>query len=113
MSRLVEETKDLSSNVLASGLLVVHDTGGGGEDNVSELTRWQKLDDPLLEIGDLYVVSWADDTGLVETMHCVSNLTVFSMCLSQLTGRSIEQRSFRCGGHRPPRILRCSLKTKN
>jgi len=73
MSRLVEETKDLSSNVLASGLLVVHDTGGGGEDNVSELTRWQKLNDPLLEIGDLYVVSWADDTGLVETAVQLNN----------------------------------------
>jgi hypothetical protein len=40
MSRnLVEETEDLASNVLPPGLLVVHDTSRGGEDNVTELTR--------------------------------------------------------------------------
>jgi len=66
MCSLVEETDDLSGNVLASSLLVVHDTGRGGEDDITELTRWQKLDDPLLEICETDVVSWGDDTGLVE-----------------------------------------------
>lgn len=66
--RLVEEAKDLSGNVLASSLLVVHDTSGGGEDDVSELTGWQKLDNPLLEILNLDVVSWGDNTGLVKTV---------------------------------------------
>jgi len=64
---LVEETDDLSCNVLASCLLMVHDTGRGCEDDVSELTGGQKLDDPLLEIGETDVVSWRDDTSLVET----------------------------------------------
>jgi hypothetical protein len=64
---LVEETDDLSGNVLATSLLVVHDTSGGGEDNVTELTSWQKLDDPLLEVTELDVVAWGDDTSLVET----------------------------------------------
>lgn len=36
--RLVEETDNLASNVLPSGLLVVHDTGRGGKDDVAELT---------------------------------------------------------------------------
>ena len=63
---LVEESDDLSRNVLASCLLVVHDTGRSCENHVSELTRWQKLDNPLLEIGETDVVSWGDDTGLVE-----------------------------------------------
>lgn len=71
--RLVEETEDLSGNVLASSLLVVHDTSGGGEDDVSELTGWQKLDNPLLEILDLDVVSWGDNTGLVETAVQLNN----------------------------------------
>jgi hypothetical protein len=53
--------------VLASRLLVVHDTGRGGKNDVSELTGWKKLDNPLLEIGETDVVSWGDDTGLVET----------------------------------------------
>lgn len=65
---LVEETDDLAGNVLATGLLVVHDTGGGGEDDVAELTRWQELDDPLLEVGELDVVAWGDDTSLVEAV---------------------------------------------
>jgi hypothetical protein len=58
--------------VLASGLLVVHNTGGGGKNNITELTRWQKLDDPLLEICETDVVSWRDDTGLVETLRNIS-----------------------------------------
>jgi hypothetical protein len=63
---LVEETNDLASNVLAASLLVVHDTGGGGEDNVTELTGREQLDNPLLEVGETDVVAGGDDTGLVE-----------------------------------------------
>lgn len=53
--------------MLASGLLVVHDTSRGGQDNVTELTGREQLDDPLLEIGETDVVSGGDDTSLVET----------------------------------------------
>jgi hypothetical protein len=63
---LVEETEDLSSNVLPAGLLVVHDASRGGEDDVSELTRGQQLDDPLLHVAELDVVAGRDDTGLVD-----------------------------------------------
>ena len=45
---------------------MVHDTGRGGKNDVSELTGWQKLDNPLLEIGEADVESGRDDTGLVE-----------------------------------------------
>ena len=65
---LVEEADDLSCNVLASRLLVVHDTSRGREDDVSELTGRKELDDPLLEIGETNVVSWGDDTSLVEAI---------------------------------------------
>lgn len=64
--RLVEETKDLASNVLSTGLLVVHDSGRGGENNVTELTRRKELDNPLLHILELDVVARGDDTGLVQ-----------------------------------------------
>jgi nitrogen regulatory protein PII len=63
---LVEETKNLASNVLPPGLLVVHDTGRGGKDNVTELTRGQQLDNPLLHVAELDVVAGRDDTGLVD-----------------------------------------------
>jgi len=52
--------------VLAAGLLVVHDASRGGQDDVAELTGWEELDNPLLEVGELDVVAWGDDAGLVE-----------------------------------------------
>lgn len=52
--------------MLASGLLVVHDTGRGGQDDVAELTGREQLDNPLLELGEADVVAGGDDTGLVE-----------------------------------------------
>ena len=52
--------------MLPPGLLVVHDTGRGGQHDVAELTRGQQLDDPLLEIGETDVVAGGDDTGLVQ-----------------------------------------------
>lgn len=66
VQRLVEEAEDLASNMLSPGLLVVHDTSGGGKDDVTELTGWEELDNPLLEVTELDVVAWADDTGLVQ-----------------------------------------------
>ena len=65
---LVEETYNLSRNVLASCFLVVHDTGRGGENDVSELTGRKELDNPLLEVGEADVVSGGDDTSLVEAI---------------------------------------------
>lgn len=53
--------------MLSSGLLVVHDTSTGGQDDVSELTRWQQLDNPLLEVSELNVVAGRDDAGFVQT----------------------------------------------
>lgn len=73
-SHLVEEPNDLARDVLPPGLLVVHDSGRGGEDNVAELTRGQQLDNPLLEIGEADVVAGRDDTGLVEANHIVSTV---------------------------------------
>jgi len=46
---------------------VVHNTGRGGEDDVSELTGWKELDDPLLHIGKADVVPRGDTSGLVDT----------------------------------------------
>lgn len=53
--------------MLPAGLLVVHDSGRGGQDDIAELTGGQQLDDPLLEVGQADVVAGGDDTGLVET----------------------------------------------
>lgn len=89
LPNLVKESNDLSGNVLASGLLVVHDTSRGGENNVTELTGWEQLDNPLLEFTETDVESWGDDTGLVETIEIVSGSAVVDVEF-MLTGRSIE-----------------------
>ncbi len=47
---------------------MIHDTSGGSEDDVSELTRWQELNNPFLEVTELNVVAGADDTGLVNAV---------------------------------------------
>ena len=65
-ANLVEEPNDLASDVLSPRLLVVHDAGRGGENDVAELTRGQKLDNPLLHVAQLDVVAGADNAGLVE-----------------------------------------------
>jgi hypothetical protein len=84
--RLVEEPDDLSGNVLASCLLVVHDTSRGCEDDVTKLTRWQQLDDPLLEIGETDVVAGRDDTSLIETIPEL--IKIFLRARRFLTGHS-------------------------
>jgi len=52
--------------MLSPCLLVVHDPGRRREDDVPELTRWEQLDDPLLEVTDADVEAWGDDTSLVQ-----------------------------------------------
>lgn len=63
---LVEKADDLASNMFPPRLLMIHDASRCGENDVAELTRWQQLDDPFLEIAELNVVSWRDDTCLVQ-----------------------------------------------
>lgn len=61
--------------MLATGLLVVHDTSGGGQDDVAELTGGKELGSPLLEVTELDGVAGVDDTALVEAVTCVSRFT--------------------------------------
>lgn len=53
--------------MLAASLLVVHDTSGGGQDDVTELTGGEELSGPLLEVTELNGVTGVDDTALVQT----------------------------------------------
>lgn len=74
--------------MLATGLLVVHDTGGGGQDDVAELTRGKELGSPLLKVAELDGVAGVDDTALVETMTFVSVLKPEYQGERVRTGRS-------------------------
>lgn len=49
---------------------MIHNTGRSCKDDISELTRRQQLDDPLLEIRYANIVAWGDHTSLVDTGSC-------------------------------------------
>jgi len=66
----VEKAYYLASHMLPPRLLVVHNTRRSCEDDVSELTRGEKLHDPLLEIGDADVVAWRYDACFVDPRTC-------------------------------------------
>lgn len=53
--------------MLPTGLLVVHDTGGGSQYDVTELTGRKQLGNPLLKLTELDVVAGRDTPGLVYT----------------------------------------------
>ena len=55
--------------MLTASLLMVHDTSRSGEYNVTELTRWEELHNPLFKVTELDVVAGTDDTGLVDAVY--------------------------------------------
>lgn len=97
--RLIEEADDLAGNVLPPGLLVVHDTGGSGQDDVAELTRGQQLDNPLLEIGETDVVAGRDDTGLVQAAVELDNDLAGSVVVDLLEFTNIAWRRNSVSGY--------------
>ena len=70
---LVEVTQNLSSGVAATGLLVIHDTSRGGENDVAELAGRQETGNPLLDLVQLDVETGGDDTGLVDASNELDN----------------------------------------
>jgi len=65
-TRLVDVAQELASNVFATSLLVVKDTGGSGEDDDTETTSGEEQVDPGLDLCGLDVEPGRDDTGLVQ-----------------------------------------------
>jgi hypothetical protein len=71
---LVEKPYYLSSNMLSSGLFVIHDTGRGCKYNEPKLTRWQQFDNPLLEVGNTDVITRGYYSRLVDSEPCKQKL---------------------------------------
>ena len=63
----VEETENLSTDMLGTSLVVVHDTLVGGEDNDSELTGGKHGVGEILELSKGKIETRRDDTAFVET----------------------------------------------
>ena len=53
--------------MLSSGLLMVHNTSRGGQNNIAKLSGRQKVGNPLLNVSNANVEARRNDTSLVET----------------------------------------------
>lgn len=91
-SPLVEEAEDLAGDVLPAGLLVVHDTGRGGEDDIAELAGGEQLGDPLLQVAEADVVAGADDTALVQAAVELDNDLAVAVVVDLLEGADVAWR---------------------
>ena len=65
--RSVEVAEDLATNVLLTGLFVVHDTLVSSQNESAELTGWEDGDAEVLEVLELEIEVWGDDSALVES----------------------------------------------
>lgn len=73
---LVDETQNLTRDVLSLCFFVVHNTCRSGHDNVTKLSCWQQVVGPVVNVVDLDVESWLNDTTLVQsTVQLDDNLT--------------------------------------
>ena len=70
---LVNETQDLTRDVLSSGFFVVHNTSRGGQNDVTKLSGWQQVFSPLFNVSNLDVESWGNDTTLVQSTVQLDN----------------------------------------
>ena len=52
---------------------MVHDTGRGSQDDETELSGWQQVVSPSLDVVDLDVESWRNDTTLVQSTGQLHN----------------------------------------
>lgn len=81
---LVDESKDLATDVLVTGLDVVHDTGRGGKDDLTERSGREELRDPVLNRVDGDVEPGGDDTTLVQSAVELDNNLATSVVVDDL-----------------------------
>ena len=81
LTRSVEETEDLTTDLSLSGLVVGDDTLVGGEDDETELSGREDGVAELLEVLELEVESGRDNTALVESTVEVNNDLVATLVI--------------------------------
>ena len=81
---LVEETQDLTTGLFTAGLLVRHDAVRCGDDDVTELTTGQQVDDPLFDLSIFYIKSGADYAALVQPSCKLNDNLVGSVVINNL-----------------------------
>lgn len=70
--------------MLGTSLFVVHNTSGGGQDDVTELTSRQQVSGPLFDLTNLDVETGRDDTTLVKTTVELDNDLTGTMVINFL-----------------------------
>ncbi len=81
---LVHKAENLASDVALTGLDVIEDSLGGGEDDESKLTRGEEVVDPLLNVVKLHVIAGGDDAGLVDAPKKVDHNLVGAVIIDDL-----------------------------
>jgi hypothetical protein len=70
---LIEESHDLASSAFVLGLVVVEDSLGGREYQVSKLTRGENVCGPAFEVAEGNVESGRDDSTLIDSAEQFDN----------------------------------------
>lgn len=94
--RLVEETKNLSSGLLSANLLVIHNTIGRGQNNVTKLSRWKYVLHPLLHIVHFAVKARRDNSTLIDSANQIHDNLASAVVIQNLKLANIsfaEQRN--------------------
>lgn len=81
---LVEKAKNLATSMLSPSLFMVHDAIRRGKHNIPELSRGEKVGDPLLDLVDADVEAGGDDTAFVKTTDKVDDDLSSAMVIDDL-----------------------------
>jgi hypothetical protein len=81
---LKEESQDLSTGVLSTGLFVVHDTVRGSEDQMTELTRWEQVGRQLFDLIQSNIKSWRNNAAFVQATQQVDDDLATSVVIDDL-----------------------------
>ena len=87
-----EESKNLAAKVLSPGLLMIHDSSRCGQHHVSELSGWQQVVGPLLDVPDSNIKPGGDDSALVESAGQVDNDLASSVVINYLRTKYFYDR---------------------
>lgn len=61
----IEVTKNFTTDVFSFSFYMVHDSVGSCENDISKLSRRKNMIDKFLEVFQLKIVSWRNDSALV------------------------------------------------
>ena len=75
---LEEKAEDLATQMFSSGLLVVHDTSGGGHHHIAKLTGGQQVRGPLLDICDRDIEP--GEICFITKLRLIAELTSTNQC---------------------------------